>query len=300
VPLLNAYGLTETSDDTNHELLRAAPTGDRVPLGRAVRNVTVYVLDEQLQPVPLGAPGEICFSGVCVGRGYINDPERTAASFGADPYRPGERFYRSGDHGRWRSDGKLEFLGRRDNQVKIAGFRIEIGDVENNLLKLAEVTDAAVVVAGSTESSRHLVAFYAGPPAPLPTAEIRTHLAEHLPAYMIPRAFHHLEHLPLTANGKIDRGKLAAPADTAPDGPDTVEAPRTATEVRIVQAFAAVLGTAVESVRREDNFFDIGGTSLTGVKLVIALGRTLSLKQITRHPTPAQMAALIDASAAAA
>ena len=136
IAVMNAYGLTETSDDTNHEVMTAAPESDRVPLGRAVRNVRVYVVDEQLAPVPLGAPGEIVFSGVCVGRGYINDPERTRHAFIPDPHREGERLYRSGDYGRWRPDGKLEFLGRRDDQVKIRGFRIEIGEVENAFLRV--------------------------------------------------------------------------------------------------------------------------------------------------------------------
>ena len=122
VKLVNAYGLTETSDDTNHEVMDRTPDSDRVPLGRPVNNVHVYVVDEQLAPVPLGAPGEIVFSGVCVGRGYINDPERTRAAFLPDLHRPGRRLYRSGDHGRWRPDGKLEFLGRRDSQLKIRGF----------------------------------------------------------------------------------------------------------------------------------------------------------------------------------
>src|SRR3989442_10165977 len=123
-----------------------APHGERVPLGRPINNVLIYVVDEQLQPVPLGAPGEIVFSGVCVGRGYINDPERTQRAFLQDPRRPGQRVYRSGDYGRGMPDGKLEFLGRRDSQVKISGFRIEIGEIENQLLKLPGVREGAVVV----------------------------------------------------------------------------------------------------------------------------------------------------------
>ena len=148
IRLVNAYGLTETSDDTNHEVMDRVPDLERVPLGRPVANVRVYVVDEDLTPVPLGAPGEIVFSGVCVGRGYVNDPERTRAAFTTDPYRPGERLYRSGDHGRWLPDGRLEFLGRRDSQVKIRGFRIEIGEIENALLRVPGVRDGAVVVVG--------------------------------------------------------------------------------------------------------------------------------------------------------
>src|SRR5438876_5056226 len=160
IKLINAYGLTETSDDTNHEVMDRAPDRERVPLGRPINNVHVYVVDEHLSLVPLGAPGEIVFSGVCVGRGYINDPERTRRAFLADPHREGNRLYRSGDYGRWLPEGKLEFLGRRDTQVKISGFRIEIGEVENTLLRLAGVRDGAVVVAERADRSKRLVAFY--------------------------------------------------------------------------------------------------------------------------------------------
>src|SRR5262249_15357010 len=135
IKLVNAYGLTETSDDTNHEVMDRVPDREQVPLGRPINNVSLYIVDEHLVPVPLGAPGEIVFSGVCVGRGYINDPERTRRAFMADPYREGRRLYRSGDYGRWLPEGKVEFLGRRDNQVKISGFRIEIGEIENALLR---------------------------------------------------------------------------------------------------------------------------------------------------------------------
>ena len=204
IRLVNAYGLTETSDDTNHEVMTGVPEGGRVLLGRAIPNVHIYVVDEHLMPVPLGAPGEIVFSGVCVGRGYVNDPERTANAFVADPHRAGERLYRSGDHGRWQPGGKLEFLGRRDSQVKISGFRIEIGEIENRLLRVPGVRDGAVVVAQRPDQSRRLVAFYAGP-EPLEVEELRERLGESLPHYMVPVAFHWRESLPLTPNSKIDK-----------------------------------------------------------------------------------------------
>ena len=180
IKLVNAYGLTETSDDTNHEVMDRVPDGDRVPLGRPINNVHVYVVDEHLAPVPLGAPGVIVFSGVCVGRGYINDPERTRLAFLADPHREGQRLYRSGDYGRWRPDGKLEFLGRRDSQVKIRGFRIEIGEIENTLLRVPGVRDGAVVVAERADQSKHLVAFYSGQ-RPLEVDVLRDRLGESLP-----------------------------------------------------------------------------------------------------------------------
>ena len=174
----------------------------------------VYIVDEHLSPVPLGAPGEIVFSGVCVGRGYINDPERTRRAFMADPHRPGQRLYRGGDYGRWLPGGKLEFLGRRDSQVKISGFRIEIGEIENTLLRVPGVRDGAVVVAGRDGQTKHLVAFYSGP-RPLEAGVLRDRLAASLPGYMVPSAFHWRESLPLTANGKVDRKTLTALAGRA-------------------------------------------------------------------------------------
>jgi acyl-coenzyme A synthetase/AMP-(fatty) acid ligase len=292
--LVNAYGLTETSDDTNHEVMTAAPTGDRMPLGPAVQNVRVYVVDENLVPVPLGAPGLIAFSGVCVGRGYINDPERTAACYLTDPHRPGERLYLGGDYGRWSPAGKLEFLGRRDSQVKISGFRIEIGEIDNTLLRVPGVRDGAVVVAERPDRGKYLVAFYSGP-EDLDVDVLRERLGASLPHYMVPAFFHRRDELPLTANGKIDTKSLTALAgelDTG--GTGTTEAPATATEQRLATAWAGVLGVRCEEIGRTDHFFDRGGSSLTAVKLSVALKREVSLKDITRHPVLADLATLID------
>lgn len=287
IRLANAYGLTETSDDTNHEVMDRVPDGDRVPLGRPVRNVRVYVVDEDLVPVPFGAPGEIVFSGVCVGRGYVNDPERTAAAFMADPYRPGERLYRSGDVGRWRPDGLLEFLGRRDTQVKIRGFRVEIGEIENALLRVDGVRDGAVVVVRGTQ----LAAFCTGP-EPVGADTVRERLAASLPSYMVPAVVHWRERLPLTANGKTDRRTLTALAedlDTAGAGE-----PVTAGERRLARAWAEVLGVPVERIGRLDHFFDRGGSSLSAVRLAIALDRAITLKDVVRHPVLADLAGLLD------
>ncbi|MEV0966950.1 non-ribosomal peptide synthetase, partial [Streptomyces sp. NPDC049910] len=273
IPLVNAYGLTETCDDTNHEVITGVV--ERVLVGRPVANVHVYVVDEGLRPVPLGAPGEIVFSGVCVGRGYVNDPERTAAVFVPDPLRPGERLYRSGDRGRWDVSGRLEFLGRRDAQVKIRGFRIEIGEVENALLGVVGVRDGAVVpVAGP--AGKRLVAFYTAP-AELGSGVLAQGLGRVLPSYMVPSVFHWRPELPLTANGKVDKKALTALAGTlettAPTGGGGRQAPVTAAEQRLAAAWAAVLGVPPEQIGRNDHFFDRGGTSLSAVKLAIALDR---------------------------
>jgi hypothetical protein len=259
----------------------------------------VYVVDQALQPVPLGAPGEIVFSGVCVGRGYVNDPDRTAAAFVADPLRPGERLYRSGDHGRWLPDGKLDFLGRRDHQVKISGFRIEIGEVENTLLRAPGVRDAAVVVAERPGRGKQLVGFY-GAPAPVDIEVLRTTLGASLPVYMVPPVLHHQDTLPLTPNGKIDRKALTALA-LALDEPDvaaTDTTPLTPTEARVAAVWAPLLGVDVAAIGRDTHFFDRGGSSLLAVKMAVGLGKTVSLPDIVRHPVLADLAALIDGQAA--
>ena len=293
IKLVNAYGLTETSDDTNHEVMERAPDTERVPLGRPISNVHVYVVDDHLAPVPLGSPGAIVFSGVCVGRGYVNDLERTRLAFMPDPHRAGQRLYRGGDFGRWLPDGKLEYLGRRDTQVKVNGFRIEIGEIENALLRVPGVRDGAVVVAERAGESKRLAAFYSGQ-RPLGADVLRDRLAESLPGYMVPSVFHWQESLPLTANSKIDRKRLASLAAELAVLEEDYQAPITATEQRLAAAWATVLGIPRDQVGRRDHFFDRGGTSLSAVKLAIAVDRVVSLKDLTRSPVLADLAALVD------
>src|SRR3989475_544333 len=293
IKLVNAYGLTETSDDTNHEIMERVPDRERVPLGRPINNVHVYVVDERLSPVPLGAPGELVFSGVCVGRGYVNDPERTRRAFMADPHREGQRLYRSGDYGRWLPEGKLEFLGRRDTQVKISGFRIEIGEIENTLLRVPGVRDGAVVVSERADQSKHLVAFYSGQ-RPLDANALRERLSASLPKYMVPTAFHWRNRLPLTDNGKIDKKALKAVAGELDVAEQSHERPSTATEHRLAAAWAEVLGVPKDQIGRRDHFFDLGGTSLSALRLAALLNRTVSLKDLTDHPVLADLAMLVD------
>ena len=292
IKLVNTYGLTETSDDTNHEIMGGVPDRDRVSLGRPINNVRVYVVDEHLSPVPLGAPGEIVFSGVCVGRGYINDLKRTQEAFLADPHRQGQRLYRSGDYGRWLPDGKLEFLGRKDSQVKISGFRIEIGEIENRLLRLPGVREGAVVVTEHADRSKQLVAFYSGDS--LDPAVMRDRLGESLPKYMVPSAFHWRQTLPLTGNGKIDKKALKALAGELDVVEQNHEGPNTETEKWLAAAWSEVLGIPRDQIGRRDHFFDLGGTSLSNVRLAIVLDRVVSFKDLTAHPILADQAELID------
>ncbi|WP_246568573.1 amino acid adenylation domain-containing protein [Streptomyces flaveus] len=303
IRLVNAYGLTETSDDTNHEVMDRAPDTERVPLGRPVNNVHVYVVDEHLSPVPLGAPGAIVFSGVCVGRGYVNDPERTRQAFMADPHHAGRRLYRGGDYGRWVPGGKLEFLGRQDTQVKIRGFRIEIGEVESVMLRAPGVRDSAVVAVEGAGQGGRLVAFYSGQ-SPLEDGILKDWLGQSLPVYMVPSEFRWQESLPVTANGKVDRKALTALAavvrDVGSGGTqlDTVEedrdAPRTPTERRLATLWAQVLDVPECTIRWPDHFFDRGGTSLAAVRLAIALDRAVDIADITRHPVLADLARMVD------
>ncbi|WP_159440813.1 non-ribosomal peptide synthetase [Jatrophihabitans endophyticus] len=288
VPLLNAYGLTETSDDTCHQLLGAPPADGVVPLGRPVQNVTAYVVDADLRLVPFGAPGELVFGGVCVGLGYCGDPERTAAAFVPDPFVPGGTLYRTGDFGRWRPDGALEFFGRRDSQIKINGHRIEIGEIEANLRVAADDSDCAVVVLGRGPAAR-LAAFVAAAPH-RPLARYRAALADVVPPHLVPSEFHWVDRLPLTDNGKVDRVTLATAA--APVGANRTTPPRLVTpaERLLAQAWAAVLGCGPDDIDRDDAFTALGGTSVAALRVVARLDGRVRAEDFLRAPTLAELA----------
>jgi hypothetical protein len=218
----------------------------------------------------------------------------------SDPLRPGERLYRSGDHGRWLPDGKLDFLGRRDHQVKISGFRIEIGEVENTLLRAPGVRDASVVVAERPGRGKQLVGFY-GAAAPVETEVLRATLGAALPAYMVPPVLHHQETLPLTPNGKIDRKALTALALALdePEAPaaDADATPLTPTVARVAAVWAPLLGVDASAIGRDTHFFDRGGSSLLAVKMAVGLKKAVSLPEIVKHPVLADLAALIQSKA---
>lgn len=293
VRLVNAYGLTETSDDTNHEVMTRPPDWSSVPIGCPVRNVRVYVVDEAMALVPPGAPGEIVMSGVCVGRGYVNDPAQTSAAFGLDPYRPGERLYRSGDIGRWLPGGTLEYLGRRDSQVKIRGRRIEIGEIENRLLRVTGVRDGAVVVTGQA-GEPYLAGFYTSETALTPEKAL-AELAATLPSYMVPQHLYHRAGLPLTENGKIDKKALSREAAEASRGTGhDMQAPATTTERRVVALWARELAIPVERIGRDSRFAALGGTSLSAIRLAITLGKAVTAEELQGAASVADLAALLD------
>lgn len=262
IRLVNGYGLIGTSLDTHHEVLDEVPSHERVPLGRPVNNTHVYVVDEQLSPVPLGAPGEIVFSGICVGRGYIDDPERTQRDFLDDPHKPGQRLHRSGDCGRWLPDGKLELLGRLDSQIKIRGFRIALGEIENRLSGLSGIRDGAVVVAERPDRRKRLVAFYSAE-HPLDAAALQTQLGESLPRHMLPAAMHWRRRLPLTGNGKIDRKALRRLAEEL----ENASQDRPAEQHR-AGVWPAVLGMA--PIDRQTHSFDLSDTALAAQRRTAA------------------------------
>jgi amino acid adenylation domain-containing protein len=286
--MVNGYGATEASDDTTHEVMAEAPAEELVPVGRPVNNVTVYILGPDDELRPLGSAGEIAFSGVCVGRGYINDPQRTAEAYADDPFRPGERMYRSGDYGRWLPSGTLEFHGRRDEQVKINGIRIELGEVEARLLDHPDVLTASVIVVKLPGAGKSLVGFYTGAPAP---DAVRDHLRSVLPVLSVPARLHRIDALPLNANGKVDKKVLAATALASDSATPVKEAPATEAEKRFAAVWAQALDRPVEEIGRDDHFFDLGGGSLTALRVVATLDGLVGLPDLLEEPRLRQLAA---------
>ncbi|WP_409182808.1 amino acid adenylation domain-containing protein [Amycolatopsis sp. VS8301801F10] len=273
IPMMNAYGPTECSDDVTHAVLSSVDDvpGLRVPIGLPVRNTRLYVLGDELRLVPPGAAGELYVGGLVVGRGYVGDPAKTGSVFVADPFgEPGTRMYRTGDRVVCRADGALEFIERRDFQVKIRGHRIELGEIEAGLLAQESVTDAVVVVQGSDAANRHLVGYVAGTARP---EELQAQLAELLPAYMVPSAIVVLDRLPLTPHGKVDRKALPAPEHLM--GQEK-RGPRTPVEEQLTRLYAEVLGVAETGI--DDDFFALGGHSLLATALVSRIRSELNVE----------------------
>ncbi|MFC8721197.1 amino acid adenylation domain-containing protein, partial [Kitasatospora sp. NPDC057198] len=287
VPLHNLYGPTEAAVDVTHHATR--PGAGSVPIGRPVWNTRLYVLDARLRPCPVGVPGELYLAGVQLARGYLNRPGLTAGRFVADPYGPpGTRMYRTGDLVRHRPDGEVEYLGRTDDQVKIRGFRIELGEVEAALAALPGVAHAAVTVRSTANGAKQLVG-YVVPPAADPQA-LRDRLADTLPEHSVPAVIVGLDALPLSVNGKLDRKALPAPnPGTAGSG-----APRTETERLLAALVAEVLGLPVEQVGADDNFFSLGGDSISAIQLASRArhaGLALTPRTVFDRRTVARIAA---------
>jgi aspartate racemase len=287
--LVNCYGPTENTTFTCFFPVEAGTLepGRPLPIGRPIANTRVYVLDEHMQPVPPGVDGELYIGGDGVALGYVDDPELTAARFPPDPFaeRHGERLYRSGDRARWHSDGNLRFLGRTDNQVKIRGFRVEPGEVEAALRACRGVADAAVVPRTSRAGGRQLVSYVeptsavsAGDEVAVDAdfaADLRDQLRRRLPSHLVPSQFVLVRSLPLTSNGKVDRGALPWPVQspTATETPKVEDAPHRpladSVEEKVCRVFEDVLGQ--RPIGPHDDFFEVGGDSLQAVELVYML-----------------------------
>ena len=268
--LLNGYGPTETTTFATTYAVTGAPHEARaIPIGRPIGNTQVYLLDPLGQPVPVGVPGEIHIGGDGVARGYLNLPQHSAERFIADPFsaQPGARLYRSGDLGKWRADGTIEFAGRNDFQVKIRGYRIEPGEIEARLAACAGVREALVLAREDSPGDKRLVAYLTAADG-FDVAAAREALRAQLPAYMLLAAFVVLPRWPLNANGKVDRHALPDPADVAVDTP---AAPLSAEQETLAQLWRPLLRLA--GVGPGDSFFDVGGNSLLATRLVARIGQ---------------------------
>nr|WP_318528447.1 non-ribosomal peptide synthetase/type I polyketide synthase [Plectonema radiosum] len=295
VRLLHVYGPTESTTFTTWYLVQDVPEGAKtIPIGRPIANTHCFVLDDHLQPVPIGVPGELYIGGDGLAQGYLNRPDLTNEKFIPNPIsnEPGSRLYKTGDKARYLSDGNIQFLGRIDNQVKLRGFRIELGEIEAVLATHPQVQETTVIVREDIQSDKRLVAYVVPktetePNAALPTlSELRSFLKSKLPDYMVPNAFVILKAMPLTPNGKIDRHNLPVPDHTTrPDAAYVM--PQTKVEQIVAAVWQEML--QVEKVGIYDNFFELGGHSLLVVqvhhKLQEILGVKLSVVEMFQHPT---------------
>jgi amino acid adenylation domain-containing protein len=286
--VINGYGPTENTTFTCCHVMRPGDrVPDSVPIGRPISNTTVYVLDEQLRAVPTGTIGELYAGGDGVALGYLNNEQATAEKFVRDPFVTDEaaRMYRTGDLARVSADGVVEFCGRADDQVKIAGHRIEPGEIEAALRAGARVKDVCVTARTAQDGTKRLIAYYV-PAEPEPTAaDLRALLAASLPAYMVPAAFVPMDLLPLTSNGKVDRAALPDPRNEAV--PAMASGPTDDLERIVFDIWKELLGT--DRIGRKDNFFDLGGNSLLllGVhdRLQQALGRAIPVTALFEFTT---------------
>ncbi|MEO0012600.1 MAG: hypothetical protein RLZZ535_989 [Cyanobacteriota bacterium] len=287
--LINSYGVTEATIDSTYFESTALELSSEgvIPIGRPFGNTQVYILDKQLQPVAIGVPGELYLGGLGLSLGYLNRSDLTEEKFIIHPVKPEQKLYKTGDLARYLPDGNLEFLGRIDNQVKVRGFRIEVGEVEAVLVSQSQVKEAVVVAREENKGNKYLAA-YVVTKSPINTRELKEFLKQKLPEYMVPSAFVLLEALPLTPNGKIDRRALPVP-DLTKDRLETFVAPRTPNEAAIAEIMASVL--ELQQVGIYDNFFELGGHSLLATQVISRLRQTFELefplRRLLESPTVA-------------
>jgi amino acid adenylation domain-containing protein/non-ribosomal peptide synthase protein (TIGR01720 family) len=301
--LVNAYGPTESTVVATSGVVEPREGATAAPsIGRPIANTQVYVLDRGMRPVPAGVPGELYVGGAGLARGYLNRPDLTSAAFVKHPFsdEPGARLYRTGDRVRWQANGEIEFLDRVDQQVKVRGHRIELGEVESALARHPGVRDAVVDARGHGAGERRLVGYVvpSGDEAPS-AAELRGFLKQSLPEYMVPSAFVTLAALPVTANGKLDRAALPAPEGGRDGMAEEFAMPVGAVEETLARIWGEVLGA--ESVGANDNFFELGGDSILSIQVIAkaaAEGLRITPKQMFQFQTVAELAPVAGTAAA--
>ena len=299
--VINHYGPTEATIGVAIYRVPRPSLSATVPIGKPIANTRIYILDVYGEPVPIGVTGELYIGGAGVARGYLNRPELTAEKFLLDPFvmEPGARMYRTGDLGRWLVDGNIEFVGRNDLQVKIRGFRIELGEIETSLSDYDGIRNAVVIVREDTTGDKRLVAYYSSvaPGTAIGAEQLRSHLLARLPEYMVPAAYVHLEAMPLTPNGKLDRKALPAPEHDA-YATHGYEPPRGDTEQRLAAIWAEVL--KLDRIGRHDNFFSLGGHSLLAVQVTSRLRQGFRVEVAVRdlfiHTALADLATFIESA----
>jgi amino acid adenylation domain-containing protein len=298
--VVNNYGPTEGTVVATSGVVSPSLKPPGAPsIGKPIANVQAYVVDDQLNPVPMGTAGELLIGGDGVSRGYLNRPALTDEKFIRNPFggKPGARLYRTGDLVRQRSDGEIEFLGRVDEQVKIHGHRVELGEISATLHRHSAVRSSVVVVGAHGSGERRLIAYVVPADGARPsTEELRAHLALHLPNYMVPAAFVCLEELPMTPNGKVDRAALPAPSGVNTAQPTESAGPGNELE-QVLETLVAEL-LELDRVGVDDNFFMLGGHSLLGAQLITRIGDCfgveMSLRSLFDNPTIAGMAAEVE------
>jgi nonribosomal peptide synthetase DhbF len=297
-PLDNLYGPTEAAVEVTRWPCPRNQAPGPVPIGKPIWNIQVYVLDEELNPVPIGVTGELYLAGTGLARGYWKRGGWTAERFVANPFGiPGSRMYRTGDLGRWHPDGVLEYAGRTDQQVKIRGFRIELGEIEAVLRKLAEIKEAIVMAHCDASGEKVLIAYVIpAEGAPLLVSTLREYLQTVLPDYMVPASVYVLPHVPLAPNGKIDRHALPVPEVVTSSRQTQYVPPTTGTEIGVAEIWKTVL--KVDKVGAADDFFELGGHSLNATQIVLRVnqrfGVEVELSEVFDHSTVQGLSKVID------
>lgn len=286
--VVNNYGPTENAVVATSGTITAQEAN--IPIGKPISNVQIYIVNSRLQLCPTGVSGELCIGGDSLAMGYLNQPELTAAQFVDNPFRPGEKMYRTGDLCRWLADGNIAFMGRKDEQVKVRGYRIELGEIEAILQSHPVIEAATVSIKTNPAGEKDLVAYLVSKEQ-LNQQEVKKHLSTVLPGYMVPSYYIQLPALPLTANGKIDRAALPEPEGMEIATGVPYVAPQTDTEEKLIAVWEEVLGR--KNIGIKDNFFDLGGNSISSIQIVSRLkqtGYTLTIKDVLLYPVVEDLA----------